>query len=61
MTCTRRKCGEDIDTNRVGSPIWDLYKKATYIIQDNIYWTAENGKQIKIWHDRLGSNSPANF
>ena len=61
MTSTRRKCGVDIDTNRVGSPIWDLYKKATYIIQYNIHWIAGNGKRIKIWHDRLGLNSLANF
>ena len=47
--------------NKFGSPIWDLYKKATYIIQYIIHWIVGNGKRIKIWHDRLGSNSPANF
>ena len=51
----------NINTSRVGSPIWDLCKKAAYIIQDNIYWIAGNDKRIKIWHDRLDSNSPSNF
>ena len=61
MTCTRRKCVENIDTSRFGSPIWDVCKKAAYIIQDSIHWIVGNGKRIKIWHDRLGSNFPTNF
>ena len=44
ITGTRRKCVENLDTNIVGSPIWDLCKKAAYIIQYNIHWTTGNGK-----------------
>ena len=51
MPCTRIKCVENINTSRDGSPIWDLCKKAAYIIQDNIHWTTGNGKRINIWHD----------
>ena len=43
-----------------GSPIWNLCKKAAYIIKNHLHWLPRNGKQIRIWYEILGPISPAN-
>ena len=48
MANNRRRCIENLDMRRVGSLVWELCKKLTYLIQENLYWEPRNGKYIKI-------------
>ena len=58
---SRKRCMEKVNQDRKGSPIWDLCKKATFILNDHLYLILGSGKQKKIWKDNIGPTSLANF
>ena len=58
MKGARKRCVDEYPLTGKGSPIWNLCKKATHIIKNNLHWSPKNGKQIRIWHDSLGPISP---
>ena len=61
MNGTRKRCMDKINLDRKGSLIWELCKKDAYILNEHLYWTLGNGKEIKIWKDKCGNASLANF
>ena len=61
MNGTRRICEDKIDQDKNGTPIWDLCKKAMYIIHDHLYWILGSGKQKKVWKENLRPTSLANL
>ena len=58
---TRKRCVDKINLDIKGSSIWELCKKAGYILNECLYWTPGNGKEIKIWKYNCGNASLANF
>ena len=48
MNGTKKRCVDKINLDKKGSPIWELCKKAAYILNEHLYWTPSNEKEIKI-------------
>ena len=57
MKGARKRCVDEYPLRGKGFPIWILCKKASHIIKNHLHWSPTNGKQIRIWQDRLGSVS----
>ena len=55
---TRKRCVDNINMDRKGSPIWELCKKIAQILTEKLKWTPSNGKAMKIWTDYSASVSP---
>jgi hypothetical protein len=56
MTTNRKRCVEEVDLGKAGSPIWKLIRASIPLIQTRLNWDPGNGKNIKIWEDNYSES-----
>ena len=59
MARKRERCMDSLNLSKIRSPMWELCKKTNSLLKDNLYWIVGNDKKIRIWHNNIGPNSPA--
>ena len=56
MTTNRKRCVEEVNLGKAGSPIWKLIWASVPLIQTRLNWDPGNGKNIKLWEDNYSES-----